>query len=80
MLFELAKTYVSFGQSFVTHFEVIGNALGCHYHLDPLGFLGLFVLRMATMTKSTVNHTVNDFHPMSFPLKISFISLDFFCL
>lgn len=65
---------MSFGQSFVTHFEVLGNTLGCHCHLDPLCFLGLFVLRTATVTKLTVNHTVDNLHPMLFPLKISFIS------
>lgn len=31
--------------------------------LDPLCFLGLFVLGMATMMKSTVIHAVSRFHP-----------------
>lgn len=48
--------------------------------LEPLCFLGLFVLGMATMMKSTVIHAVSGLHPTLslFKVWISFISPDSF--
>lgn len=54
-----------------------GDATGLG--LEPLCFLGLFVLKMATMMKSAVIHTVIGFHPtLSLQSMDKFISQDFF--